>query len=49
MAGRVRSTPLQVGDQAPVLLLTDHTRRELALASLWQRQPLVLFFVRHFG
>jgi peroxiredoxin len=40
---------LKVGDPAPDVVLTDLDGREVALASLWQQQPTLLVFLRHFG
>lgn len=38
-----------VGDPAPDLELRDDAGRPARLAALWQAQPLLLFFARHFG
>ena len=35
--------------QAPLLELTDLTGTPIPLAALWQKQPLLIFFLRHFG
>jgi peroxiredoxin len=40
---------LRPGDPAPDLTVTDATGEQLALSSLWQDQPLVLAFLRHYG
>jgi hypothetical protein len=40
---------LAVGDLAPDLILLDADERPVALSSLWNRQPLALVFLRHFG
>jgi peroxiredoxin len=40
---------LAVGDTAPDLILLDPEERPVALSSLWQRAPLALIFLRHFG
>ena len=45
----VTTTKLVVGDRAPVVSVADHTGTAITLASLWQPQPRVLLFVRHFG
>jgi peroxiredoxin len=37
------------GDAAADLLLTDDQGQSVRLSDLWQKQPLVLLFVRHFG
>jgi len=42
-------TELAVGDAAPDLILLDAEERPVALSSLWQRAPLALIFLRHFG
>lgn len=36
--------PLQPGDRAPELTLPSHTRESVALADLWNGQPLVVLF-----
>ncbi|MCA9122512.1 MAG: hypothetical protein H6822_15095 [Planctomycetaceae bacterium] len=41
--------PLQPGELAPDLSLLDHVGQAILLSSLWQSQPRVLLFVRHFG
>jgi peroxiredoxin len=38
-----------VGNTAPDVNLIDHSGHEVQLSSLWQKQPLVLIFVRHLG
>lgn len=40
---------LSVGDAAPDLTLRDDLNRATRLSDLWQRQPIVLIFVRHSG
>ena len=45
-AGDSRLSP---GDDAPDLALSDDEGRQVTLSDLWQRHPLVLLFVRHFG
>ena len=40
---------LQVGEPAPDVTLPDQDGRDVALASLWQQQPTMLVFLRHFG
>ena len=42
-------TKLVVGDRAPVVSLSDHAGATVTLSSLWESQPRVLLFVRHFG
>ncbi len=41
--------PLQIGDPAPDLELSDHTGVPTRLSSLWSDGPAVLLFWRHFG
>ena len=38
-----------VGDLAPRLELANHLEEPIDLATLWQPQPVALFFVRHLG
>lgn len=40
---------MQAGDRAPDLTLLDSESRPVQLGSLWQQQPLALFFSRHKG
>lgn len=40
---------LSVGDHAPDVTLPDDQNRPTRLLELWQRQPIVLVFVRHSG
>ena len=40
---------LAVGDAAPDLILLDPDEKPLALSSLWNRGPLALIVLRHFG
>jgi len=40
---------LAVGDAAPDLVLLDADERPVVLSALWQRGPLALIFLRHFG
>jgi peroxiredoxin len=42
-------TPLAIGDRAPDVELSDHEGHAIRLSSVWQSQPSVLLFVRHFG
>jgi peroxiredoxin len=37
------------GDAAPDWTVVDAEARPVALSSLWQRGPVVLTFLRHFG
>jgi hypothetical protein len=41
--------PLQVGDAAPDLELTDHTGQTRRLSTYWQNGPALILFWRHFG
>lgn len=43
------ATTLSVGDQAPDVTLPDDRNQPTRLSELWQRQPIVLVFVRHSG
>ena len=45
----MQEAPIAVGSAAPNQVLRDHADREVALASLWQQQAVVLVFLRHFG
>ncbi|MBA3823311.1 MAG: AhpC/TSA family protein [Ktedonobacterales bacterium] len=40
---------VSVGAKAPEATLCDHEGAGVALASLWQTQPVLLVFLRHFG
>jgi len=40
---------IEVGDKAPDLSLRDSNGAAITLASLWQRHPIVLAFLRHSG
>jgi hypothetical protein len=48
-ASFLRMKELALGDAAPDLILLDPEERPVALSSLWQRAPLALIFLRHFG
>ena len=41
--------PIAVGDAAPDVTLRDESGEAAALSAYWQRQPVALVFVRHFG
>ena len=41
--------PLQIGDSAPDLELTDHTGQLVRLSTFWTDRPAVLLFWRHSG
>ena len=43
------TTTLSVGDHAPDVTLPDDRNQPTRLSELWQRQPIVLVFVRHSG
>jgi peroxiredoxin len=38
-----------VGNAAPDVTLRDESGEAAALSTYWQRQPVVMVFVRHFG
>ena len=40
---------MKQGNQAPQLTLIDSEHQEVEITSLWQDQPLALFFTRHMG
>ena len=40
---------LLLGTPAPEATLRDHAGAEVALSALWQAQPTLLVFLRHFG
>ena len=40
---------LQIGDPAPDVTLLDYQEQMVSLAALWQAQPTMLVFLRHFG
>lgn len=40
---------IQVGQAAPNVTLPDDSGDSVALSSLWQGQPLLVAFLRHFG
>lgn len=44
-----RTLPPQVGDPAPDLQLPDSGGAMQRLSEFWQRQPILLIFLRHFG
>ncbi len=41
--------PLQVGDQAPDLELSDAAHKVTKLSELWKEKPLLILFWRHYG
>jgi peroxiredoxin len=44
------STPaLRAGEAAPDVELDESAGARIRLSALWQRQPLVLAFLRHYG
>ncbi|MEQ1737079.1 MAG: peroxiredoxin-like family protein [Rhodoglobus sp.] len=46
---RWEQVPLQIGDAAPDLTLTDHTGQPRQLSSFWEKGPALILFWRHFG
>ncbi|MGH7863395.1 MAG: hypothetical protein ACREQB_00275 [Candidatus Binataceae bacterium] len=40
---------MKQGERAPNVTLLDSTGASVALSDLWQRGPLALVFLRHFG
>ena len=40
---------LAVGDRAPNPEILDGDGKAISLETLWQKQPVVLSFLRHFG
>jgi peroxiredoxin len=42
-------TRLQVGQPAPDIALMNEQGETISLKSLWEKQPVVLDFLRHFG
>ena len=40
---------MKKGDSAPQLTLFNENNEQVDIASLWQEQPLALFFTRHMG
>ena len=40
---------MKQGDKAPQLTLLDSDHQEVQVSSLWQDQPLAIFFTRHMG
>ena len=40
---------MKQGHKAPHLTLLDTDHQQVEIASLWQDQPLALFFSRHMG
>jgi peroxiredoxin len=40
---------LQVGSSAPDFTLLNAANETVTLSSLWQKQPVLLTFLRHFG
>jgi peroxiredoxin len=43
------TTPLSIGALAPDIALQTTDGQSVLLAQFWQREPVVLFFVRHVG
>lgn len=46
---RWNHVPLQIGDPAPDIELTDHTGQSVRLSSFWDNGPALFLFWRHFG
>lgn len=40
---------MRIGDAAPDVALKQSDGQSVTLSGFWQRQPVVLVFVRHFG
>jgi hypothetical protein len=40
---------LHIGDRAPDLAVPDAGGHLLRLSSLWEKAPLALVFIRHYG
>lgn len=40
---------LHVGSRAPDFTLLDAANQAVTLSHLWQKQPVLLTFLRHFG
>jgi peroxiredoxin len=40
---------MKKGDRAPQLTLLNENNEQVEIASLWQDQPLALYFTRHMG
>ncbi len=40
---------LEVGSTAPDFTLINTASESVTLSSLWQKQPVLLTFLRHFG
>jgi len=57
MSGSTADTPakpevrgrIAVGDAAPDVEVLDASGRNVSLADVWRRGPIVLTFLRHFG
>jgi peroxiredoxin len=45
----MQSSALRTGEMAPDVVLTDSTGAQIRLSTLWQTQPLLLAFLRHYG
>lgn len=44
-----KSSKLQAGDPAPEGLCLNIDEQEVALSSFWEKGPILLTFLRHFG
>lgn len=40
---------LEVGQQAPEATVLDSEGKAVSLSTIWQDQPVLLTFLRHFG
>lgn len=40
---------LRVGDEAPNIALVNRDGATIAVSDLWEKQPVILDFLRHFG
>ena len=47
--GTWQDRPVQVGDSAPTSTLLDQSGDQVELSSLWETNPALLLFWRHFG
>jgi peroxiredoxin len=45
----MEASALRSGDAAPDVELDDSTGSRIRLSRLWQTQPLLLVFLRHYG
>jgi peroxiredoxin len=45
----MEATALRAGEAAPDVELHDSSGAGIRLSALWQKQPLLLAFLRHYG